>query len=111
MVQWASRQYGFAFHLCIIPTILFNDINDLFLLVTTKEEVRQIQYNPLFQVDRMYELTWNELPLLVFEVSDCNRRSRPFGVTLVYKDENSMCCKYSSNFLQSSNIQLFHQSY
>ena len=94
-----------------VPFCFINDINDLFVLFTTKELIRQIQYSSLSQVDGTYKLKWNELPLLVFGTSDCNRSFRPFGVALVCEYESSPCYQHLFNCLRSLSIQQLHQPY
>ena len=110
--QWCSdHQSGDVPHATFVPFYFVNDVNDLFVLFTTKELIRQMQYSPLLQVDATYKLTWNELPLLVFGTSDCKRNFRPFGIALVCNDEDSKCYEYLFNTLQSLSIQELHQPY
>jgi hypothetical protein len=100
--QWCSEHQGGDMpHATLVPFYFINDVNNLFVLFTTKELIRQIQYSPLLQVDATYKLTWNELPLLVFGASDCKRNFRPFGLALVCDDEDSTCFEHLFNSLQS----------
>jgi hypothetical protein len=88
--QWCSdHQDGIVPHSTFVPFYFINDIDDLFVLFTTKELIRQLQCSPLLQVDATYKITWNDLPLLVFGGTDCNRNFRSFGVALVCEDESS----------------------
>ena len=97
--MWCSKETGTA------------RVNNLFVLFTTKELIRQMQYSTLLQLDGTYKLTWNELPLIVFGASDCNRNFRPFGVALVSEDESSSCYEHLFNSLRSLSIQQLHQPY
>ena len=110
--EWCREHQGAATpHSTIVPFYFINDVNDLFVLFTTKELVRQMQYSTLLQLDGTYKLTWNELPLIVFGASDCNRNFRPFGVALVSEDESSSCYEHLFNSLRSVSIQQLHQPY
>ncbi|CAF1515445.1 unnamed protein product [Rotaria sordida] len=110
--QWCNdHQDGAVPHSTFVPFYFINDIDDLFVLFTTKELIRQIQYSPLLQIDATYKLTWNELPLGVFGTPDCNRNFRPFGVAPVSEDESSSCYEHLFNSLRSLSIQQFHQPY
>ena len=100
LYEWYNDHHdGAAPFSTFVPFYSINDLNDLFVLFTTKELIRQIQCSPLLQVDGMYKLVWNELPLLVFEASDCNRSFRSFGIALVSKDESSSCYEHLFNCL------------
>ena len=85
-----------------VPCYYINDINDIFVLFTTKQLLKETQFSTLLQVDATYKPTWNELPLLVFASSDANRHFRPLGVALVLNDEKSTC--YIDLFRQLKNI-------
>jgi hypothetical protein len=110
--QWCSEhQGGDVPHATFVPFYFINNVDDLFVLFTTKELIREIQYSPLLQVDATYKLNWNELPLLVFGTSDRKRNFRPFGIALVCDDENSTCFEHLFNSLRSLSIQQLHESY
>ena len=80
-----------SIHSTFVPYYYINNINDIFVLFTTKQLLKDTQFSSLLQVDATYKLTWNELPLLVFGSSDADRHFRPFGVALVSSDEGSAC--------------------
>lgn len=77
----------------------------------TSEAPVQMQYSSLLQLDGTYKLSWNELPLITFGASDCDRNFRPFGVALVSEDESSSCYEHLFNSLRSLSIQELHQPY
>ena len=91
-----------SLHSTFVPCYYINDINDIFVLFTTKQLLKETQFSTLLQVDATYKPTWNELPLLVFASSDANRHFRPLGVALVLNDEKSTC--YIDLFRQLKNI-------
>ena len=64
--------------------------------------MKDAQFTTLLQVNATYKLTWNELPLLVFNSSDANRHFRPFGLILVSTDETSIY--YCDSFEQLKTI-------
>jgi hypothetical protein len=110
--QWChDHQDGTVPHSTFVPFYFINDVNDLFVLFTTKQLIRQIQYSPLLQLDATYKVTWNDLPLVVFGTSDRNRNFRPFGLALVSEDETSSCYEHLFNSLRSLSIQELHQPY
>ncbi|CAF0818891.1 unnamed protein product [Rotaria sordida] len=94
-----------------VPFYFINDVNDLFVLFTTKHLIQQIQSTPLLQIDATYKITWNELPLLVFGASDGNRHFHPFGVALVSDDESSSCYEHLFQSLQQLSIQELQKPY
>ncbi len=55
--KWCDEhQHGNVPHATIVPFYFINDCNDLFVLFTTKELIRQIQYSSLLQVDATYKV-------------------------------------------------------
>ena len=90
-----------SLHSTFVSCYYINDINDIFVLFTTKQLLKETQFSTLLQVDATYRLTWNELPLLVFGSSDANCHFRPLGVALVTNDEKSTC--YIDLFRQLKN--------
>ena len=89
--EWCNdHQDGTAPFSIFVSFYFINDIYDLFVLFTTKELIRQIQYSLLLQIDGTYKLMWNELSLSEFGTSDCNRNFRPFVVALVCEDEREL---------------------
>ncbi|CAF1484455.1 unnamed protein product [Adineta ricciae] len=110
--QWCDiHRDGSVPHSTFVSYYFINDINDLFVLFTTKQLIRRIQQSPLIQIDATYKVTWNELPLLVFGASDCKRNFKPFGVALVSEDEDASCYEHLFNSLRSLSIQELHQPY
>ena len=109
--QWCiNRVYDVdSLHATFVPCYYINDINDIFVLFTTKQLLKETQFSTLLQVDATYKLTWNELPLLVFGSSDANRHFRPLGVALVSNDEKSTC--YIDLFRQLKNISTQKSQY
>ncbi|CAF4669274.1 unnamed protein product, partial [Didymodactylos carnosus] len=100
--KWCNdHQDGIVPHSTIVPFYYINNINDLFVLFTTKRLIQQIQSTALLQVDTTYKLTRNELPLLVFGASDGNKHFHPFGVAPVSDDESyrvmNICLRHSNH--------------
>ena len=72
-------------------TCLVENIENIFIMFTTRQLFQQIKLTNYLQVDATYKLTWNELPLLVFGASDANRHFKPFGIALISHDGNEKC--------------------
>jgi hypothetical protein len=102
---------GAVSHSTFVPFYYINDVNDLFVLFTTKKLIQQLSCSPLLQIDATYKVTWNELPLLIYGTSDANRRFRPFGAALVSTDESSSCYEMLFTNLQSLSMQELHRPY
>ncbi|CAF1257415.1 unnamed protein product [Didymodactylos carnosus] len=85
------------------------DINNIFVLFTTKQLFQQIRLTTYLQVDATYKITWNELPLLVFGSTDANRHFKPFGVALISHDENAKCYNQLFTSINALAVQEFTQ--
>ncbi|CAF1330962.1 unnamed protein product [Didymodactylos carnosus] len=91
--QWCSLRQNVPQpnkqHDIFIPYYVANDVNDLFICLTTRQLLFACKYSSVLAVDCTYKITTNELPLLVFGTSDCNRRFYPMGICLISTDESA----------------------
>ena len=85
------------------------NIDNIFILFTTKELFQQIKSTTYLQVDATYKITWNGLPLLIFGSTDENRHFKSFGIALVSHGENEICCEQLFTFISSLATQEFNQ--
>ncbi|CAF2610650.1 unnamed protein product [Rotaria sp. Silwood2] len=76
-------------HDIFIPYYVANDVNDLFICLTTRQLLSACKYSSVLAIDCTYKITTNELPLLVFGTSDYNRRFYPMGICLISTDESA----------------------
>ncbi|CAF0888783.1 unnamed protein product [Didymodactylos carnosus] len=76
-------------HDIFIPYYVVNDVNDLFICLTTRQLLSACKYSSVLAIDCTYKITTNELPLLVSGTSDCNRRFYPMGICLISTDESA----------------------
>ncbi|CAF1213443.1 unnamed protein product [Didymodactylos carnosus] len=61
------------------------DINHIFIYITTPILLSTCKYSSILAFVT-YKITWNELPLLIFETSDFNRHFHPLGLCLISTD-------------------------
>ncbi|CAF4737891.1 unnamed protein product, partial [Rotaria sp. Silwood2] len=103
--SWCDQhQDNTQLHSTFVPFYIVENIDNVFILFTTKELFRQIKLTSFFQIDATYKITWNELPLLVFGSTDANRCFKPFGIALVSHDENEKC--YEQLFTSNNTLSL-----
>ncbi|CAF5041678.1 unnamed protein product, partial [Rotaria sp. Silwood1] len=76
-------------HDIFIPYYVANDVNDLFICLTTRQLLSVCKYSSVLAIDCTYKITTNELPLLVIETSDYNRRFYPMSICLISTDESA----------------------
>ncbi|CAF1030184.1 unnamed protein product [Didymodactylos carnosus] len=76
-------------HDIFIPYYVANDVNDLFICLTTRQLLSACKYSFVLTIDCTYKITTNELPLLVFGTSNCNHRFYPMGICLISTDQSA----------------------
>ncbi|CAF4068084.1 unnamed protein product [Rotaria sordida] len=76
-------------HDIFIPYYVANDVDDLFICLTTRQLLYVCKYSSVLAIDCTYKITTNELSLLVFGTSDYNRRFYPMGICLISTDESA----------------------
>ena len=92
MKNWCDQQKDDTqLNSTYIPFYTIENIDNIFILSTTKQLFQQINSTAYLPVDATYKITWNELPLLTFGSTDANRHFKPFGIALVSHDENETC--------------------
>ena len=64
-----------------------NSYDDIFVFLTTRKLISTAPLSAMLQVDATFKLNWNELPVLVFDSSDSNRRFHPYGIAVIGTDE------------------------
>ena len=74
-----------------VPFYTIKNIDNIFILFTTKQLFQQINSTTYLQVDARYKIMWNELPLVIFGSTYANHHFKPFGIALVSHDENKTC--------------------
>ncbi|CAF1549088.1 unnamed protein product, partial [Didymodactylos carnosus] len=57
--------------------------------LTTRHLLSACKYSSILAIDCTYKITTNELPLLVFGASDCNRRFYSVSICLIYTDPSA----------------------
>lgn len=108
--NWCDQHKdGIDLHSPYVPFYLVENIENIFIMFTTRQLFQQIKLTNYLQVDATYKLTWNELPLLVFGASDANRHFKPFGIALISHDENEKCYEQLLTSINQLSIQEFNQ--
>ena len=103
-----ERKESEDLHSTFIPFYTVDNISNLFVFFTTKQVFQQIRLTIFLQVNATYKLTWNNLPLLVFESTDANRYVKSFGIALISTDEDSECFIDLFNSINTLALQEFN---
>ena len=111
--QWCSahKYDDNLLHSTYVPYYCISSIDGVFVLFATKQLMQQIQYTSLLPVDAAYKLICNDLPLLIFGLSDADRHFWSFGVALVSPKNTAKCFIKLFNQLQNISINQFNRQY
>ena len=110
MKNWCDQHKdGKQLNSTYVPFYTIENIDNIFILFTTKQLFQQIKSTTYLQVDATYKITRNELLLLLFGTTDANRHFKPFGIALVSHDENETCYEQLFTSISSLAIQEFNQ--
>ncbi|CAF3242083.1 unnamed protein product [Rotaria sp. Silwood2] len=81
----------------------------IYLFFHNKTTFQQIRLTTFLQIDAIYKLTWNNLPLLVFGSIDANRHFKAFGMALISQNEDSECYTHLLNSINALALQEFNK--